>query len=137
MTTNSVPIEKVLEKFSLYYFQKNNYTYYSQKNNYNGEFYIGQEICTGGVSGGSCWESSDPREYYTNEEFDIPKLMDDLIEVGLIDKNISFTEGMNFMKGMITFNKNEYEYYGNRSDNSLKCVKIKVQDGMASICSLP
>ncbi len=146
--TLSTPIKKVLEKFSLYNFPlvknwkgdmvKGDYElYYSQYNNYNGEFFIGQEICTGGSTGGGYWEGSESKKYSTEEEFDILKIMNDLIEVGLIDKNMSFIEGNNFMKDMITFRKCINEYYGNYHEFSLKCVKISVQDGVASICSLP
>lgn len=66
----------------------------------------------GGVSGGSCWDNSNPKPYtcdYINVDTDF--IYDILLEV---DKNIPFLICRNIKKECVTESINtEYEYYGN------------------------
>lgn len=100
----------------------------------NGEYFIGQEIRTGGAEGGSCW-GSEARGFTSEETFDDAEILTKLGKVGLIDvKNMTFVEGLSFMRDMVKMYRSEREYYGNHTDYALKGVKIKVSGNEVTLC---
>lgn len=88
----------------------------------------------GGVSGGSCWDDSDPREYNTNNDITFddfynefrPKLK------SIIDKYMNFLDADKLIDEMkkkdILYEDSytEYEYYGNCT--YYKCIYVKFYD---------
>lgn len=86
--------------------------------------YIYVQNETGGVSGGSCWDSSNPHPY-TNTN---PK--EDFIELDVIlemfNSNISFIQYKNLKRSVVhTVQYTSYEYYGNHTDYEVEYVILK------------
>lgn len=78
---------------------------------------------TGGVSGGSCWEDSDPRPYYNSfakREVDHLKNLLDRLDSELLYSDYRKIEAL-----IKTDNHTEYEYYGNCEDYILESINIK------------
>mgnify|MGYP006935470136 CR=1 FL=1 len=79
---------------------------------------------TGGVSGGSCWDSSNPQPYTTSNPEGELQCLDKILEY--------FVPNLSFLQYRILYNslveresRTEYEYYGNSTDYSYKEVDIK------------
>ena len=78
---------------------------------------------TGGVSGGSCWDESDPQPYLTDEampEFIIfYKLLELTVPtIGFLQVKLMEHELIHSME------YTDYEYYGNSTDYSIKYAKV-------------
>jgi hypothetical protein len=75
---------------------------------------------TGGVSGGSCWESSNPQPYIT----DNPKPKFEVLDLVLKELmlNISFFQFREIEKLIHTNSHSEYEYYGNSTDFNIEYI---------------
>lgn len=82
----------------------------------NCDIAIGRSLESGGCSGGSCWEDSDPQEY-TNDIV-LPNMMPILIEiVNYFIDNITLKDYLKFFGGLVrTGRRSVHEYYGNRDD---------------------
>lgn len=82
----------------------------------NCDIAIGRSLESGGVSGGSCWDSSDPQEYTNDVE--LPNMMPILIEiVNYFIDNITLKDYLRFFNGLVrTGKRSVHEYYGNRDD---------------------
>jgi len=77
---------------------------------------------TGGVTGGSCWESSDPHDYTADPPKDRMKVLDLVLKE--LKPNISFLE-YRIIEGLIHNNsETEYEYYGNSTDWTIEYIKL-------------
>jgi hypothetical protein len=77
---------------------------------------------TGGVSGGSCWDDSDPVEYSTSElEPDFHHLDEILSKVA---SNVTFLEYKTLMKLVKYGTYIENEYYGNCTYYATKTITI-------------
>lgn len=112
---------------------KNNYPSVFFDKKFVGHPYCGQyEKCdpylqikweTGGVSGGSCWETSNPLPYTTNNvEPDFEMLDDILLEY--VPK-LSFLQYKQLNKYIKTDSETEYEYYGNCTKYGIKRILLK------------
>jgi hypothetical protein len=96
------------------------------------EGFLGIEETTGGISGGSCWDSSDPQPYHEDYYLDVDKLLLGLHTLGLIDLDVmTIRQLMEFKKkNILNFSRSESEYYGNRTDYSALAVAYKLnKDG--------
>ena len=83
---------------------------------------IYQRYETGGVSGGSCWEDSDPQPYSVDERPPFKVL--DLV-LRKICPDISYLKYRE-IEGLIhTNSESEYEYYGNSTDWEVKYIILE------------
>lgn len=73
---------------------------------------------TGGVSGGSCWESSDPQYYECDEkpDFEVLKLVFEKLDIRLTYNDIILHRLLH------TNNETDYEYYGNSTDYGIEYI---------------
>ena len=79
---------------------------------------------TGGVSGGSCWEDSDPQPYDTYAEEPKPTPLDSLLTEVCPDLPLSkFRKIERDLLKQDCFSENEY--YGNHTDYSYKYISIR------------
>lgn len=83
------------------------------------ESVIYQRINTGGVSGGSCWDDSNPQYYSKDSNY--PFIILDLVLKELIP-NISYLQFKEIESLIHTNNETEYEYYGNSTEWEIKYV---------------
>ncbi len=77
---------------------------------------------TGGVSGGSCWDTSNPTYYSSKEEIPNFQALDLLLEY--LCPNITY---LTYKKidALIESNEEiEWEYYGNRTDYLIKFIRL-------------
>ncbi len=75
---------------------------------------------SGGYSGGSCWDDSDPRPYSNDAPHDRMKVLD--IVLKKIRPNTTFLE-YRMLSGLIHNNsETEYEYYGNSTDWTIEYI---------------
>lgn len=85
---------------------------------------ISVEWETGGVSGGSCWESSNPQPYSCSDPEPEFELLDKLIEYFF--PNIGFIQYKRACQELIEHDeKTDYEWYGNHTDYAIKKVNLK------------
>lgn len=86
---------------------------------------VGEQICTGGVHGGSCWDEGDCHHdsYSTGDSPDL-KSLDTLLSK--ICPNITFLQYKRLLvdTGVQTENKTENEYYGNSSNYAQQYVTL-------------
>ena len=78
---------------------------------------------TGGVRGGSCWDSSDPHEYINNEEMPEFVAFDEVLnivypDISHLQYNVIWSE---FVKEI---DYRDCEYYGNYTDYEIKYVSL-------------
>jgi hypothetical protein len=75
---------------------------------------------TGGVSGGSCWEWSNPQPYHNNE----PKPNFEVLDLVLreLKPNISYLQYREIEKLIHTNQETHYEYYGNSTDFQIQYI---------------
>lgn len=77
---------------------------------------------TGGVTGGSCWDSSDPQPYTTNDKFDL-SIIEKLILDCIPDiSHIAFKELFN--KLVLEEDCTDRQYYGNSTDYRVAVVYL-------------
>lgn len=74
----------------------------------------------GGVSGGSCWDSSDPQPYYNREKEGDFKVLDLVLEI--LKPNISYLEYKKISELIVSSEETEWEYYGNCTDWNIKYI---------------
>ena len=88
---------------------------FNPNRNFDGELdIIGIKWSPGGVSGGSCWETSDP-QYYEGDEKPEFKDLDIILEQ--VCPNISFLQYKLLTQNLIRTEKySDEEWYGNRTD---------------------
>jgi hypothetical protein len=88
--------------------------------------YIAQTWCSGGQSGGSCWDEGKPN-YYARESDDPPaewQVLENLID-GLFP-NLSYRDYKTVIRPLIRpFSYSENEYYGNYTNYSGYLVSLK------------
>lgn len=82
------------------------------------------EWSTGGVSGGSCWESSDPQPYTSHDKPKELQILDVILE--RICPTISFLQYKALYKQLVKYDvRTENEYYGNSTDYANLQVDLK------------
>ncbi len=79
---------------------------------------------TGGVSGGSCWDSSNPQSYWEPEPEDRFKVLEIVLDE--LCPNIKYLEFRKIQCLIKSNDETEYEYYGNSTD--WKCEYIILSD---------
>lgn len=79
---------------------------------------------TGGVSGGSCWDSSDPQPYTNSEP--IPEFEDLYNVLEKVNPNLSFFNVRKIIKDLVKqIEYEDREYYGNCTNYIVKYVHLK------------
>lgn len=79
---------------------------------------------TGGMSGGNCWDNSDPRPYKTNEKEPDFTILDDILALFCPDMN--FLTYKTLVGKVVEYDEyTEHEYYGNSVDYSYKRVDLE------------
>lgn len=74
---------------------------------------------TGGVSGGSCWDSSNPQRYTNNDKQEF-EVIDKVLKI--LRPNITYLE-FKMLSGLIHTNEEtEWEYYGNSTDYKIEYI---------------
>ena len=82
------------------------------------------EWSTGGVAGGSCWDSSDPQPYTSHDAPQDLQILDVILEK--ICPILSFLQYKNLYNTLVKYDtRTENEYYGNSTDYSVKMVYLK------------
>jgi len=77
---------------------------------------------TGGYSGGSCWDDSDPQPYTEEPPKDRMKVLELVLKV--LKPQISFLE-YRMIEGLIHDNsETEHEYYGNSTEWKIEYIKL-------------
>lgn len=76
----------------------------------------------GGVSGGSCWDSSNPQPYYNSEPR--PKFMVLDLILKLIYPSISYLDYKLIEHEIVSSEKTQWEYYGNRTDSIIEFLPL-------------
>lgn len=83
---------------------------------------------TGGVSGGSCWESSNPQRYECNNEKPKFKVLD--LVLAELMPNISFLQFREIEELIHTDYETDYEYYGNCTDFDVEYIVLSELIGL-------
>jgi hypothetical protein len=77
---------------------------------------------TGGYSGGSCWDDSDPQPYSEPVPKDRMKVLELVLKE--LKPNISYLD-FKMISGLVEDNSStEYEYYGNSTDWVIEYIKL-------------
>ncbi len=77
---------------------------------------------TGGYSGGSCWDDSDPQPYYSNPPEDKFKVLDLVLEI--LKPGISYLDYKKIDSIIHDNSETEYEYYGNSTNWHIDYIKL-------------
>ena len=77
---------------------------------------------TGGVSGGSCWDYSDPQPYETEGGEPSFKVLDLVLKE--LSPNISYLNFKGIEKLINSSEDTDWEYYGNRTDFEVKYIVL-------------
>lgn len=87
--------------------------------------YLYHEYYTGGMSGGNCWDDSNPEYSSSNvsEEDREFKDLDALLTV--VCGNITFLQYKKLLQSVKNGSRTEYEYYGNTSEYETKSIKLQ------------
>jgi len=91
---------------------------YDENGSYIIEYYI-----SGGISGGSCWESSDPTPYTTNDTWETDILKDIILNCA---PDIKLSEYWQLEKQFTVGDVEETEWYGNRTYYKIRFVKTEI-----------
>lgn len=78
---------------------------------------------TGGISGGSCWDSSNPMPYTNKEPKPRFTVLTQVIKV--LKPDLTFFEYEEIKDMIISTDKTEWEYYGNSTDYGIEYIKLK------------
>ena len=98
------------------------YGYYRNKEEINGCIFHRYE--TGGVSGGSCWDDSDPQEYHVSKQDNEFRKLDDLLS-DVVPK-LSFLEYKKINRLVKHNSEEDTEYYGNCTYYSVEYIMLDV-----------
>lgn len=78
---------------------------------------------TGGVSGGSCWESSNPQPYVEDGKDTGFIILEWVVEHFAPD--LTFLQFQKLSREVLQFDHTEYEYYGNRTEYCVQYIPIE------------
>lgn len=85
------------------------------------------EWCTGGVSGGSCWDSSNPSAYSSDETKPDNNALTEILEKLFPDiSGIKVIKILKHPELYIRDTRTDYQYYGNRDDYETEELNLKV-----------
>jgi hypothetical protein len=86
------------------------------------------KIETGGVSGGSCWDDSDPQDYSNNVSISDVTIFDSIFDV--LIPNITHLKSRKILKlleSKVDFKyESDYEYYGNSTDYKIWNIPLEI-----------
>lgn len=85
--------------------------------------YLVHSCETGGMSGGSCWDDSNPQPYSTGETLGRFTAISKIVRV--LAPNISFLEYEEILDLVETGTYGIGEYYGNGTDYAYQCIKLR------------
>ena len=77
---------------------------------------------SGGVSGGSCWDSSNPQSYTKDAPKDKMKVLDLVLKA--VKPDITFLQFREIEKMVHTNSETEYEYYGNSTEFEIEYIVL-------------
>lgn len=77
---------------------------------------------SGGVSGGSCWDSSNPQPYTEERPKDHMEVLDIVLKT--VAPDISYLQYREIEKLIHDNRKSEWEYYGNRTDHEIQYILL-------------
>lgn len=77
---------------------------------------------TGGYSGGSCWDDSDPKRYNEDEPKNKWRVLDILLSK--LCQQITYLQYREITANIHTNEETQYEYYGNSTDYKVEYIKI-------------
>lgn len=77
---------------------------------------------TGGVSGGSCWDTSNPQYYSKSGE--APSFTALYLVLRKLCPTLSYLDYKIIESKVVSTEKTEFEYYGNRTDFGIKYIKL-------------
>lgn len=100
------------------------YHCYSSREKIENEPCLEVRWTTGGVSGGSCWDSSNPRSYVSSE---IPEELNSIdIILEKLNPEITFIQYKRLTAGLVKSDSySQNEYYGNSTNYAVKRVDLK------------
>jgi len=76
---------------------------------------------TGGISGGSCWDSSDPQPYTRDEEKPLFLVLDHVLSI--LKPDLTYLQYREIENTLVhTNNETDWEYYGNCTDYEVSYV---------------
>ena len=78
------------------------------------DYVIYQRHETGGVSGGSCWDSSDPQPYYNDKKRPNWDALDEVLK--LLCPEITYLKYKGIKNLITSTDETDWEYYGNRTN---------------------
>jgi len=85
---------------------------------------IGDKDETGGVSGGSCWDSSNPTRYYSTPSIaDVNNALVDI--VSYFDETIPMLAFMKIQRLIRSSSYTKYEYYGNNTEYASRYILVE------------
>ncbi len=123
--------ELLLEKFSgngqlEYSHYKNKHARYNCREDHEkvDEIRLTHTYETGGVSGGSCWDSSNPLPYTVSRPDSEFEIFDYLLSK--LNPRMSFGEYKELEKQINQEDKTNYEYYGNRTEYVILSIPLQV-----------
>jgi len=87
---------------------------------------------TGGYSGGSCWDDSDPQPYYN----DVPKDRFKVLELVLekLKPNITYLQYKKIESMIHDNEETEHEYYGNQTDWKVEYIVLSELEAFLNVC---
>lgn len=88
---------------------------------------------TGGTSGGSCWESSDPRPYTTDGGKPKYEVLDLVLKE--LMPNMSFLQFRDIEKLIQSNSETDWEYYGNSTDFDIEFIVLSDLIAMLEVFS--
>ena len=78
---------------------------------------------TGGISGGSCWESSNPMPYNSHKPKPRFVVLTQVIKV--LKPDLTFIEYEEIKDMVVSTDKTDWGYYGNSTDYGIEYIKLK------------
>lgn len=81
---------------------------------------------TGGISGGTCWEDSNPQLYTVLDRKENWEALDKYLELKCPE--IGYFQYKNIINKVISTEDTSYEYYGNCTDYAINYIKLSELD---------
>jgi len=78
---------------------------------------------TGGISGGSCWENSNPQHYSNSEPVPEWTALDEVLEI--LAPSLTFLQFRKISKLIHSTSESQWEYYGNQTDYGIKYIVLE------------
>ena len=94
--------------------------------------YIYDQVETGGVSGGSCWDDSDPRHYDTGDSLGRFTALSTVVRA--LAPSVSFLEYESVLDKVERDSYTEREYYGNETTYEYQRISVRDLWGILSQC---